>query len=545
MKLILHIFKKDFRHHWPALLVSLAILAIYVWDQPRHWTIHPPDPRFFSSLLRYMPLFLSLAWAFLLIRIVQSESLVGDRQFWLTRPYTWRTLLAEKLLAALLLVHLPLFLAQLLLLKLAFYPVLDSVSGLLQIQLMLFALLTLPAFVVGSLTRTIGQASLVVLGLLLVLFGIASLMLVFPSLDFSPDNFGDLMAIITLVGAVSVVLVQFVFRKTRISWYIIAACLASYAVLLLVGANPALQTRSMPLPTAAHPLPAKLTFDSNVSFQHQPGEQLESYGLDTQIELPFLLGEIPADSVVRIAGIKLDMDLPSGEHWTSYWHSSFETLIPGRTRVWPSVTIKRAVFDQIRNSSVQARLSLAFNVYRVGASSSIFVMGDSLRLPGDTRCTRDQFLSRMRCFSALKSPGAFVLLADLPNQSCSAQADRNSDPWAAAPAFYADLSESSTPEFDFTPIQESSVSLTRMHAYEDLAADVPLCSGTSLVLARTTFQYTVRTEIDLGNIRLSNYVPSYPRQIIPKIPRPPSRNPSDTLSFNFLPPGVIGRAPKR
>ena len=535
MRLIFHIFKKDFRHHWPALLVSFAILTVYVWDQPRHWTVHPPDLPFFSSLLQYLPLLLGLAWAFLLIRIVQGESLVGDRQFWLTRPYKWHTLLSAKLLAALLLVHLPLFLAQLLLLKLAFYPLFASVPGLLQIQLMLLVILTLPALVVACSTRTIGQASLVVLGLFLALFGIASLMLVFPSLQFSPDNFDDLMAIITLVGAVSVVLIQFAFRKTRISWCIIAACLASYAVLFLLAGNASIQNRGMPLPTAAHPLPAKLTFDLNASFQHQPGEQLDSYGLGPQLELPFLLGEIPADSVVQIYGIKLDLDLPSGEHWTSYWHSSAEILVPGRTRVWPSITIKRAIFDQIRSSSVNARLSLAFNVYRVGASSSIFVMGDSLRLPDDTRCTRDQSLSRMRCFSALKSPGALILFADLPNKDCNARTDRDSDPWAAAPAFYASLSESSTPDFDFTPIQETSVYLTRMHAYEDRAADVPICSGTSLVLTRTKFQYTVRTEIDLGNIRVSNYIPSYPRQIIPKTPRPASRNPSDTLSFNFLP----------
>jgi len=535
MRLIFHIFKKDLRHHWPALLVSFAILAVFVWDQPRHWTVHPPELLFFSSLLRYLPLSLSLSWAFLLIRIVQGESLVGDRQFWLTRPYKWHTLLAAKLLAALLLVHLPLFLAQLLLLKLAFYPVFDSVAGLLQIQLMLFGFLTLPAFVVASLTRTIGQAAIVVLGLFLMLLGIAFLDFVFPSLNFSPDDYGDIMAIIVLVAAISVVVIQFAYRNSRLSWCIVAVSLASILVLVLILANLSLQTRSMPLPTAAHPLPAKLTFDSNVSFQHQPGEQLDSYGLDTELDLPFLLGEIPADSVVQIYGIKLDMDLPSGERWTSYWHSSSEILVPGRTRVWPSVTLKRAIFDQIRNSSVQARLSLAFNVYRVGATSSILVMGDSLRLPDDTRCTRDQSLSRMRCFSALKSPNALVLFADLPNKNCSARTDRDSDPWAAAPAFYASLSESSTPDLDFTPIQETSVYLTRMRAYEDLATDVPLCSGTSLVLARTTFQYTVRTEINLGNIRVSNYVPSYPRQIIPKIPRPPSRNPSDTLSFNFLP----------
>lgn len=535
MKLMLHIFKKDVRHHWLALLVSLAVLAIYVWDQPRQWTVREPEFRFFSSLLRYLPLFLSLAWAFLLIRIVQGESLVGDRQFWLTRPYKWHTLLAAKLFAALLLLHLPLFLAQLLLLKLAFYPVLASVSGLLQIHLMLFGFLTLPAFVVASITRTVGQATLIALGLFLLLLGIASLSLLFPSLNFSADNYDDIQVIIVLVAAISVVVVQFAYRKTRLSWCIIAAPIASTIALVFISGNLDLQNRSMPLPTAAHPLPAKLTFDSNVSFQHQPGEQLDSFGLDPRLELPFLLQGIPENSLVQIAGVKLDLDLSSGEHWTSYWHSQSEILVPGRTRVWPSITVKRAIFDQNRNSSVNARLSLAVNVYRVGGSSSIFVMGDSLRLPDDTRCTRDQLLSRMRCFSAIKSPGGFVLFADLPNAGCAAPSERDDDSWAAAPAVYTSLSDSSTPDFDFTPVRETYVYLSRQHVYEDRGTNVPLCSGSTLVLARTKFQYTVRTEIDLGNIRVSNYVPSYPRQIIPKIPRAPSRSPSDTLSLNFLP----------
>jgi hypothetical protein len=535
MKLMLHILKKDVRHHWLALFVSLAILALYVWDQPRQWTVRPLEFRFFSSLLRYLPLFLSLSWAFLLIRIVQDESLVGNRQFWITRPYRWYTLLAAKLFAALLLVHLPLFLAQLLLLKLAFYPLLASVAGLLQIHLMMFGLLTLPAFVIASVTRTIGQASLVVLGLFLFLFGIASLDLVFPSLSFSVDGFDDIMAGITLAAAICVVVVQFAWRNLRRSWSILAVSLASILVLVLISGNPSLQTRSMPLPTAAHPLPVKLTFDSNVSFQHQPAERLDSFGLDPTLELPFLLEGIPENSLVQIAGVKLDLDLSSGQHWTSYWRSESEILVPGRAHVWPSITVKRAIFDRSRNSSVQAHLSLLFNVYRVGASSSIFVIGDSLRLPDDTRCTRDQFQSRMRCFSALKSPGALVLFADLPNSSCAAPADRDNDPWAAAPAVYTSLSDSPTPDFDFTPIRETYVYLARQHVYEDHATDVPLCPGSALVLARTKFQYSVRAEIDLGNIRVSNYVPSYPRQIIPKVPRPPSRSPSDTLSFNFLP----------
>src|SRR5579859_656183 len=208
MKIIFHIFKKDFRRHCPEFLVSLIFLAIFLWDQPRQWTVHPPEFRFFSSLLRYLPHFLSLSWAFLLIRLVQGESLVGDRQFWLTRPYKWHTLLSAKLLAALLLVHLPLFLAQLLLLKLAFYPVLASVPGLLQIQFMFFSIITLGSFVVGSITRGVGEAALVVLGLFLLLLAIASLSFVFPSLNFSLDDFDDVIACVAFAAATTIVVVN-------------------------------------------------------------------------------------------------------------------------------------------------------------------------------------------------------------------------------------------------------------------------------------------------------------------------------------------------
>jgi hypothetical protein len=37
MKQVLHILKKDIRHHWPEILISLAVLAAYVWNEPDQW----------------------------------------------------------------------------------------------------------------------------------------------------------------------------------------------------------------------------------------------------------------------------------------------------------------------------------------------------------------------------------------------------------------------------------------------------------------------------------------------------------------------------
>jgi hypothetical protein len=93
MSKILHIFKKDIRRHWPEILISLALLALYTRRELHLW--QNSSDMFFSSpfsfLLSgsYIPFFLALSWVFLILRVVHSETLVGDRQWWVTKPYSF------------------------------------------------------------------------------------------------------------------------------------------------------------------------------------------------------------------------------------------------------------------------------------------------------------------------------------------------------------------------------------------------------------------------------------------------------------------------
>ena len=119
MKIIFHIFVKDLRRHWPEVLISLALIGVYVWDQPRQWVGHSFKIRLAGNFFELLPLLLVLAWAFLIVRVIQNDSLVGDRQYWLTRPYEWPKLLFAKLLFIALCIHAPLFVGQIVLLNLA------------------------------------------------------------------------------------------------------------------------------------------------------------------------------------------------------------------------------------------------------------------------------------------------------------------------------------------------------------------------------------------------------------------------------------------
>src|SRR5271154_7007349 len=97
MEQILNIFRKDLRRFWREIAVSLAFLAVCTWSEAHYWTESPSwDSAFRNSGLLTALVFIS--WWFLITRAIQGESLVGDKQFWVTRPYEWKKLLAAKVL---------------------------------------------------------------------------------------------------------------------------------------------------------------------------------------------------------------------------------------------------------------------------------------------------------------------------------------------------------------------------------------------------------------------------------------------------------------
>jgi hypothetical protein len=54
-------------------------------------------------------------------------------------------------------------------------------------------------------------------------------------------------------------------------------------------------------------------------------------------------------------------------------------------------------------------------------------------------------------------------------------------------------------------------------------------------VSKPELQYAVRDEIDLGEITLANYHPTYPRKIIPPARKPMPGKTPDSLSRNIKP----------
>jgi hypothetical protein len=259
MKQVLHIFRKDVRHLWPEGAVSIVLMVAFAWNEVRRWS--PSEAivfgfnRFLSTGLPIVLLILS--WWLVITRVVQLESLVGDRQFWITRPYEWKKLLAAKALFVLLFVNLPLLIADVVLLAKAGFMPADYVLGLLRMQMPILLFLLLPVAALAAVTATVVEMLLALLAIALYLIGIAALSTEIPNADFSSGSDGLQGAV--LIGTCLAVLVwQYARRKTPRSRWVMAG--AAAAILLVVVATPyqKLVAREYPQFDASQGLPLRL-----------------------------------------------------------------------------------------------------------------------------------------------------------------------------------------------------------------------------------------------------------------------------------------------
>ncbi len=157
MKQVLHIFYKDVRHLWAPIAVVIALIIANAIFETRTLPLNIPEMARRSSTSLMLMLLLPVALAFLTASGVFQEALPGDRQFWLTRPYSWPKLLSAKLLFFVIFVNLPLFFSDCYILGARGFAVIAVLPKLLLRQVFLSALFILPSFALAAITSTFAQ----------------------------------------------------------------------------------------------------------------------------------------------------------------------------------------------------------------------------------------------------------------------------------------------------------------------------------------------------------------------------------------------------
>jgi hypothetical protein len=154
MKQAWHIFKKDARHLRIDIVLTVALAVILSVITP---FLLPEVLIYFA---RSIPFFLfgwgslvyPAAMYFLIARVFHEEAVPGTRQFWLTRPYDWKSLVLAKLLFVLVFAHIPLMGMQVALLLRSGFDLAPNLPGFFWSQILTFVCVSLPACVFAILT---------------------------------------------------------------------------------------------------------------------------------------------------------------------------------------------------------------------------------------------------------------------------------------------------------------------------------------------------------------------------------------------------------
>lgn len=157
MREILHIFRKDARALAPFLLALLALHAVFAIGTIRS-VGHTAIGDRLEAVLSITESLLFVAWIFILALAIQQDPPVGENSFWLTRPYSWVSVLAAKVLFAAVFLNFTLLVSDVLVLHAVGLPI-DFLHLLLR-QFPLFALVIVPAFALACISRSIAQFSL-------------------------------------------------------------------------------------------------------------------------------------------------------------------------------------------------------------------------------------------------------------------------------------------------------------------------------------------------------------------------------------------------
>jgi hypothetical protein len=263
-----------------------------------------------------------LAWSFLIARLLHAEALPGDRQFWLTRPYSRASLFVAKAMFVCGYIVAPFGIAQATIVAAQGLPLSGNLGGLLWEQLLLLACGLLPGIAIGTLTRSLVQfiPAMLVVPIAVVTFEELT--------SWGPVGWIRYALALgaVLVTCAAVVSVQFAQRRTRVA-RLIGLC-GAFVVLSVafLGWRPAFAFQSALGGTSAEGLTATLRVPAGVA----PVRSTNFYG---QLQFRFDVSGLEPGTPISCHSAEIDVVRPD----KTLWHSG-PVKITGTTTLVPNET---------------------------------------------------------------------------------------------------------------------------------------------------------------------------------------------------------------
>jgi hypothetical protein len=507
MNLVLHILRKDLRRHrWEILLFLLACAG---WA----WQVGHAAGWLAERLRPFAPIVFFGMWFLLTVRVVQGESLVGDREFWSTRPYRWHQLLAAKAWFLLLCLNLPLLVAQVALLKAAGIPLSWSlVPGLLFLQLWLAFFITFPAVTLATLTESLVQWILALVGLLA--FALVVTWLPWnrlPTTLEGQENVAGLIGIGLIVPILAFALLwQYVRRR---AWPArLAACTAVLLVPLVVLIAPTHGIFSLAYMHPEGAVPVHLSIQEGSSGSGRTYTRYErEYNPGPEISIPVVASATDPDTLIDLDGWRITLTGDNGWRWQSPWINHTFWFGGDATATSVSFDMPAAAADLLAQKHAKALVELAFSVFRLAPPRRIETTGRQFTLPGGIICHGNPEESGLLtfvgtgCVAPLHLPEVMITQMESGESTCPTRTGSQPLP-PGHRAVGINFGTSLPAEFDPNPARSFYPTLNGWYPPIPLAPgsreNLPakFCRGTPLTVRTGTSMGKMQTAFDLGSI---------------------------------------------
>ena len=522
MKQILHIFKKDVRQFWLEILLSLALVAAFAMRYPRLW----PSANYGFGAVGYsftvdggtevlaslLVILVPVAWWILITRVVHGENLVGDRQFWVTRPYEWKKLLAAKALFLLTFLYLPIFVAQCVLLKTAGFQPHSHIPGLLFNLLLTTFFLVLPFFALATVTASFAKTTLTVLAILLGFVGIEILSSILYTFHVTSSNTGvDISSSLLAVICAVVPVVQYATRRVWLSRLLLLVLPVSMFVMSFVSPDAVIIYKNYPRGTGSQASPLQFALDTDLG--DQGTARWDRSSKIVSLNIPLKVSGIREGTAVQLDNVMLSIDAPNGLRWTSPWQSAYgRRSLPETPASEVEVNVSRAFYDEVRASPVTLHLTFAITELRVGSSSNIQLPLGRFPVPHVGICSPDVtwetlYITGISCLSALHQPALNYVSVLWSSTRCSEAPTPQAT--GVQGAGWVGALDNSPADFGITSVWRTSVNLSnngtenRFYTPENRH----LCPGTTVTFTPYDSVRRTQTDLTIPNFRLPSYLP--------------------------------------
>ena len=513
MRQIFHIFKKDIRRHSPEILISLTFLGLYakvtLQSSGRSVALLGGFSWFWFSA-ESVPALMVVFWIFLTVRVVQGEALVGDRQWWVTKPYQWWKLLAAKELFQLVFIGLPLFVLQLFLLRHAGFPVSPNLLRVLYMQLALAVFLFLPSVTLGSLTRNLWQAVLAVVLVLVAVAGVANLLQTLPSYGMSShvqEFGGGVSGVLLMASIIGALGWQFARRRTWASRSLLVTGPALTVLLSAVTPYAKLVEKKYPL-AEANIAPVRFTFAPPSS----PAKKKRGSFYEPSVvypRLPFLVSGIATGHAVQIDGMRVFMESAGSPKWDSGWQSRGEQLWTESQRTDLTYSLKRKEFETRKTQPVRLHVELALSEYLGTEPREVILEEGRFLDPQLGAChLEDRDPSSVSCVRPFRASGLMASFDPSSAHCGTPEDDRYVPDTNVSHSWFLPHYDEDSSSALLSPVVEYSIAFGSRSSWSPGSRPkvkrVYLCPGARIKLAKPNELGHLRVALDLDGVYLEH-----------------------------------------